>query len=233
MLREIPYRQALLRQKELVERRAAGALPDLAWYLEHPAVVTRNPARGDRWLKAPPAEFAARRIALEETDRGGEATYHAPGQLVGYVIADLSRPLKAQRDLHAYLRALEEALIRALAAHGLEGARVPGRTGVWVKGLKIAALGVRSSRWVTSHGFALNVRCDLAPFRELIIPCGIADAGVTSMVELLGSEKTPSPADLVPEVHRALEAALERPLALTWDGQEIINSFSKEERQVP
>ena len=115
--------------------------------------------------------------SVVDTDRGGDITYHGPGQLVGYAICDLNL---RDRDLHKHCRDLEEVMIRALAALDIKGERIEGRTGVWVDGLKIGAIGVRVRRWITSHGFALNVDCDLTPFSG-IIPCGISDAGVTSI----------------------------------------------------
>ena len=160
------------------------------------------------------AELEARGLAVCPTERGGDVTCHEPGQLVGYPIVYLGRTEEDQ-DLHRYLRHLEEALIRVLGTFGLEAQRVGGRTGVWMKGnppRKIAAMGVRCSGWVTSHGFALNVENDLEGFRY-IIPCGISDAQVTSLRrELTGA--LPSWRELCSLVHRYLEQTLGKPLRL-------------------
>jgi lipoyl(octanoyl) transferase len=127
-------------------------------------------------------ELAWRGVEVRETGRGGDVTYHGPGQLVGYPIFDLNPD---RRDLHRYVRDLEEALIRTLGSYGVTGERIRGLTGVWVGNEKVAAIGVRIARWVTSHGFALNVATDLSYF-GLIVPCGIDDRGVTSLERLLG-----------------------------------------------
>jgi lipoyl(octanoyl) transferase len=208
-LDRIEYARALEIQRDLVRRRVEGELPDLVWYLEHEPVVTWGSKGGAGHLRRPAEEIEARGIAVIPTDRGGDITYHGPGQLVGYPIIDLGEV----RDLHRYLRALEEALIRALGDHGISGERVAGRTGVWVGGKKIAAIGVRVSRWVTSHGFALNVDGDLGGF-DLIVPCGIADAGVTSMARELAREGRPAPGtkEAADAVHRRLEEVMGRPL---------------------
>ena len=154
--------------------------------------------RDDRsHILADEATLADRGVDVFETGRGGDVTYHGPGQLVGYPIFDLSPD---RRDLHRYVRDIEEALIHAVAAFGIDGRRVAGLTGVWVGDEKLAAIGVRVSRWITSHGFALNVTTDLDFFR-LIVPCGITDRGVTSLDRVLGRQ--------VPfgEVERAIVAA--------------------------
>jgi lipoyl(octanoyl) transferase len=207
----VEYADALHRQRELVGRRAAGEIPDSVWYLEHPPVVTWGAKGGAGHLRMEPRAILEQGVALLPTDRGGDVTYHGPGQLVGYPIVSLG----ADRDLHRYLRSLEEALIRVLGDQGLTGGRVPGRTGVWVGGDKIAAIGVRVSRWITSHGFALNVDCDLSGF-GLIVPCGIADAGVTSLKRELerAGHACPSPEELVPMVHGRLEEALGKKLEM-------------------
>ena len=175
------YREAWDRQLELVERLKQGADEDFLCFVEHPPVVTLGRNAHEENLLAGPERLAALGIALEETDRGGDVTYHGPGQLVGYPIVDLTR---WKRDVAAYMRALEEVILRTLASYGLEGDRVPGATGVWVQGAKVCAMGVHISRWVTSHGFALNIDTDLAQFQH-IIPCGLPKP-VTSLERLLG-----------------------------------------------
>lgn len=184
----IGYQRALDLQRDLVEQRKRGEIPDQLLLLEHPDVITLGvKARSDRSHVLEGEDSLARKgIALFETGRGGDATYHGPGQLVGYPILDL-KPDRC--DVHRYVRDLEEVLIQAVAAYGIAAGRVAGLTGIWVgpqgHQAKLAAIGVRISRWVTSHGFALNVNTDLSRF-GLIVPCGIADKGVTSMERLLG-----------------------------------------------
>ena len=184
----VGYQAALDLQRELVEQRKRGEIPDQLLLLEHPDVITLGvKTRNDRsHVLESEASLAAKGVALFETGRGGDVTYHGPGQLVGYPILDL-KPDRC--DVHRYVRDLEEVLIRAVATFGMVAGRVPGRTGIWVgsgdRQAKLAAIGVRISRWVTSHGFALNVNTDLSRF-ELIVPCGITDKGVTSMAHLLG-----------------------------------------------
>lgn len=182
------YQEALDLQKELVELRRSGEIPDQLLLLEHPPVITLGvKARNSRQNVLETDEsLAAKGVGLFEAGRGGDVTYHGPGQLVGYPIFNL-KPDRC--DVHRYVRDLEEALIRAVAGFGISGHRVNGLTGVWVgpEGAdeKLAAIGVRISRWITSHGFALNVNTQLEHF-GLIVPCGISDRGVTSMERLLG-----------------------------------------------
>jgi len=180
----MPYAEALAMQRALVEERRAGRIGDTLLLLEHPHVLTLG-VRGDggrSHILATDAALAARGIDVHEAGRGGDITYHGPGQLVGYPIVDL-KPDRC--DVHRYVRDLEEVLIRTAASYGIAAARVDGLTGVWVGREKLAAIGVRISRWITSHGFALNVATDLSYF-DLIVPCGIADRGVTSLARLLG-----------------------------------------------
>ena len=176
----LEYGAALELQRELVERRKRGEIPDQLLIVEHPHVITLG--RTGRMSHLLAGEEVLRRagVAFYPTDRGGDVTYHGPGQVVGYPILDLK---EWKRDVVAYVRALEQALIDALAEFGVEARREAGRTGVWTDQGKIAAIGVRISRWVASHGFALNVTTDLSYFRY-IVPCGLA-ASVTSM-EALG-----------------------------------------------
>ena len=178
----VPYQEAWDLQRELVARRAAGEIPDTLLLLGHPPVITLGRGGTADHLVASPDQLEARGVEYVETDRGGDITFHGPGQVVGYTIVDLAA---RGRDLHCYLRDVEETLIRALAAFGIEAGRSPGLTGVWVGDAKVAAIGIRVTRWVTHHGFALNVDTDLSYF-DLIVPCGIEGKRVTSMRALLG-----------------------------------------------
>jgi lipoyl(octanoyl) transferase len=183
-LGRVPYAAALALQRSLVEERRAGRIGDVLLLLEHPPVLTVG-VRGDGGrghILADADVLNARGIEVHETGRGGDVTYHGPGQIVGYPIIDL-QPDRC--DVHRYVRDLEEVLIRTAGDYGVEASRVEGLTGVWVGRDKLAAIGVRIGRWVTSHGFALNVTTDLDYF-DLIVPCGIADRGVTSLARLLG-----------------------------------------------
>jgi len=176
------YGDALDLQKRLVEQRRAGTTTDVLLLVEHPSVLTLG-VRGDggrSHILASDEELAARQIGVFETGRGGDITYHGPGQIVGYPIVDLNPD---RRDVHKYVRDIEEVLIRVAADYGITAGRVPGLTGVWVGDEKLAAIGVRIQRWVTSHGFALNHTTDLSHF-NLIVPCGISDKGVTSLSTL-------------------------------------------------
>jgi lipoyl(octanoyl) transferase len=180
----VPYADALALQKELVEERRHGRIGDVLLLVEHPHVLTLG-VRGDggrAHILAPAETLASRGVDVHETGRGGDITYHGPGQIVGYPIIDL-KPDRC--DVHRYVRDLEEVLIRVIAEYGIAGERVQGLTGVWAGGEKVAAIGVRIARWITSHGFALNVSTDLDYFK-MIVPCGIADRGVTSLTKLLG-----------------------------------------------
>jgi lipoyl(octanoyl) transferase len=185
----VPYADGLALQRSLVEERKAGGGTDTLLLLEHPHVITLGvkleSARSH--IVASPEQLADRGVELHETGRGGDVTYHGPGQLVGYPILDL-RP--DRQDVHRYVRDLEEVMIRVCADYGIEARRVAGLTGAWIDTArgpeKIGAIGVRLSRWITSHGFAFNVATDLRYF-DLIVPCGIADHGVTSLLALLGS----------------------------------------------
>lgn len=179
----ISYADALELQAELVRQRRADEIPDTLLLLEHPHVITLGSGSHDENVLAGPEERAARGIELFETGRGGDVTYHGPGQLVGYPILDLKPD---RQDLHRYLRDIEAALIGVLSDFGIEGSRKEGLTGVWAGDVKLAAIGIRvSSGWITSHGFALNVSTDLS-FFGTIIPCGIRDHGVGSLSTELG-----------------------------------------------
>ncbi len=179
----VSYAEALCIQEDHVRRRRAGEVPDTLFLLEHPHVITLGTSSHEENVLLDAAERRLLGIELFETGRGGDVTYHGPGQLVGYPILDLKPDRK---DLHRYVRDIEESLIRALAPFGIEGSRKEGLTGVWVGDEKIAAIGVRvSSGWITSHGFALNVSTNL-DFFDAIVPCGIREYGVTSVSRLLG-----------------------------------------------
>jgi lipoyl(octanoyl) transferase len=179
----LSYADALELQAELVKQRRADEIPDRLLLLEHPHVITLGSGSHDENVLAGPEERAARGIELFETGRGGDVTYHGPGQLVGYPIFDLKPD---RQDLHRYLRDIEAALIGVLSDFGIEGSRKEGLTGVWAGDVKLAAIGIRvSSGWITSHGFALNVTTDLSYFGT-IVPCGIRDHGVGSLSTVLG-----------------------------------------------
>src|SRR6476660_3269403 len=178
----MPYDEALALQRRLVEERRADGVPDILLLLEHPAVLTLG-VRGDggrSHILATPEALASSGIDVFETGRGGDITYHGPGQIVGYPIVNL-KPDRC--DVHRYVRDLEEVLIRVAADYGISATRIEGLTGVWVGEDNLAAIGVRISRWITSHGFALNHATNLSHF-GLIVPCGIADRGVTSLAKL-------------------------------------------------
>ncbi len=188
----VKYADALELQKQLVEERKADRIPDQLLLLEHPAVITLGVrSRDDRsHVLATPEALERNGIELFETGRGGDVTFHGPGQLIGYPILDL----KPDRlDVHRYVRDLEEVMIRMAGAFGVSAARQTGFTGAWVNAAapggdaaweKLAAIGVRIARWITSHGFAFNVSTDLDQF-GLIVPCGISDRGVTSLGKVL------------------------------------------------
>jgi lipoyl(octanoyl) transferase len=185
-LGRVSYADGLIVQQHLVDERRRGEIPDQLLLLEHPPVITLGvKVRNDRsHVLATPARLAELGVELHESGRGGDVTYHGPGQVVGYPILDL-RPDRC--DVHAYVRDLEEVMIRAARAFGVEAGRIAGLTGIWVGSDKLAAIGVRISRWITSHGFAFNVNTDLSHF-DLIVPCGITDRGVTSLQKLLGRD---------------------------------------------
>jgi lipoyl(octanoyl) transferase len=175
----IPYAEAWTWQRSLVaQRRQEPNLDDVLILLEHPSVYTLGQGSSLEFLKFDPTQTPA---LLHRTERGGEVTYHCPGQLVGYPILNLHY---YRQDLHWYLRQLEEVLIRVLALYGLKGERLPGFTGVWLEGHKVAAIGIKVSRWITMHGFALNVCPDLSGFQQ-IVPCGIADKPVGSLEQFV------------------------------------------------
>lgn len=180
----VPYGEALDLQHALVEERRAGRIPDTLLLLEHPAVITLGVKRdgGRANIVATGERLSELGVEVWDTGRGGDVTYHGPGQVVGYPILDL-RPDRC--DVHRYVRDVEEVMIRACADYGVAAQRLNGLTGTWIGSEKVGAIGVRISRWITSHGFALNVNTNLAHF-DLIVPCGIADRAVTSLERITG-----------------------------------------------
>ena len=231
-LGRVEYQHALDLQAGLVEQRRRGEIGDLLLLLEHPPVITLGvKTRNNRTnIVASDEQLASEGVAVFETGRGGDVTYHGPGQLVGYPIFDLNPD---RRDVHQYVRDIEQALIDAVGAFGITAGRVAGLTGIWVgcegaeRGVgapratepggvqgppplemkKLAAIGVRISRWITSHGFALNVSTNLSHF-DLIVPCGIQDKGVTSMDRLLG--RAVAMAEVETAVEQAFQAIFRR-----------------------
>ena len=186
-LERMPYGSALALQREVAHARLDGSLPhDVLLLAEHPPVITLGRSTQLEHLPMSREELDRRGIELHDIERGGDVTYHGPGQLVGYPIYDLG---EHRRDLHWYLRQLEAALIGALTQFGIEGERNEGYTGVWTRGRKIASIGIHVKQWVTWHGFALNVTTNLSPF-DLIVPCGIQGVVMTSVQREL-VERTP------------------------------------------
>ncbi len=209
------YLDALELQRAVARARIAGDFDeDLLLLVEHPPVVTLGRSSKDKNLLASPALLATRGIELHEVERGGDVTFHGPGQLVGYPIIDLKRHKK---DLHWYLRQVEEALIRALEPFGIPGERNVGYTGVWTHGRKIASIGVHARDWVTWHGFALNVTTDLSYF-DVIVPCGIQDVTMTSIAGELGVESTTENAPLTGALPSDRSALHSRARATVTDG---------------
>jgi lipoate-protein ligase B len=208
-----PYAQGLRLQEALVGARADGRTGDWLLFPDHPPVLTVGRGAAPGGLIADAATLASRGIEIFEVARGGDITWHGPGQLVGYTICDLSQT----KDLHRFLRALEAALMDVLSGYGIESAQVPGRTGVWVGERKIASLGIAVRRWVSYHGFALNVAPDLRQF-DLIHPCGLRGVRMTSVADLLGAG-----APAFSEVRERAAAAVARSLGhdgIRWAGRE-------------
>src|SRR5271155_548693 len=182
----LPYAAACALQQELVEARKAGAIPDVLLFCEHPHVITLGRNGKKKHLRAGERLLPQMNVRFHETNRGGDITYHGPGQIVGYPILDLT---EHRRDVRWYVEQLEETMIRATADFGVRAKRAEGRHGIWAESdageEKLAALGVHLSRWITSHGFAYNVSTDLRYF-DLIVPCGMADRRATSLERILG-----------------------------------------------
>lgn len=201
-LGETPYLEAWELQRSLAGAVSGGATPDTVVLLEHPPVVTTGRRTEEGELHLP----AASEVELVETDRGGKSTYHAPGQLVCYPILDLNRH---GRDVRRYCRDLEETVIRTLAAFDVEATRIEGLTGVWLESppRKICSIGVHISRWITTHGYALNVDLDPAPFTDWITACGLEDATFTTLARELG--RTVTLDEVRPHASAALEAVFD------------------------
>lgn len=213
----VSYAQALDLQREIARQRIDGVIPeDVLILLEHPPVVTLGRSSKEKHLLASPELLRLRGVELFEVERGGDVTFHGPGQLVGYPIIDLKRH---KQDLHWYLRQVEEVLIVALAELGIVAERNPGYTGVWTNGRKIASIGVHARDWVTWHGFALNVSTDLS-FFDLIVPCGIQSVTMTSVGRERGEQNT-SVADVASYVARAFA----RTFGLSPRSSEIASAF--------
>jgi len=192
----VAYAEAHDLQMELQAKRIAGEIGDTVLLLEHPAVLTLGRSSKNEHVVAPPDVLKARGISVHEVGRGGDVTYHGPGQLVVYPIIDLKPD---RRDVRKYMWSLEETMIRTCADFGLTATRVEGLNGAWIDQRKVGAVGVRISRWVTMHGLALNANSDLTHF-DLIVPCGIQDKGVTSLSAELG--RTIGVADVIDPVAR-------------------------------
>ena len=210
-LGRLPYREALDLQRRAVAARAAGATGDAIYFVEHEPVLTVGRAGHAENLVASESLLRARGVDVVPIERGGDITYHGPGQVIAYPILALSE-LPSGRDLHRYLRDLEEVLIGMLASYGVSAGRRPPYTGVWVGDRKVAAIGVAVRRWITFHGFALNLDPDLTHF-EWIHPCGIRDLGVTSMRELLG--EAPPRAEVLARLREAFARIWNRPVVET------------------
>ena len=199
----LPYLDALALQRAAAKARISGAFSDdLLLLVEHLPVITLGRSTKAGHLLASPELLAARGVELHEVERGGDVTFHGPGQLVGYGIVDLKRH---KLDLHWYLRQVEEALIRALAHFGIPAERNAGLTGVWTEGRKLASIGVHARDWVTWHGFALNVTTDLSYF-DLMVPCGIAAVEMTSVSAELRRRSVEPPVDLAEQVRRQVSS---------------------------
>ncbi len=221
-LGRMEYREAWDLQRARAAQRLVGEIPDTLLLLEHPPTLTLGRAADRGHIVATAERLEQEGVAIVESDRGGDVTYHGPGQLVGYPIFNL-REAPHQPDLHRYVRNIEETMIRTVAAFGIKAGHFPGYPGVWT-GLdtphptKIAALGIRLSRWITHHGFALNVQTDLSHF-DLIVPCGIHDYGVTSLTRLLDHTVT------LPEVLPVVIQAFTEVFALTVENPQALHNL--------
>ena len=218
----VSYERGLQIQRRLVAERQKGRIPDLLLMLEHSHVITVGvSARRNREnVLASSDELIRRNVKVVEVPRGGDVTYHGPGQLIGYPILDL-KPDRC--DVHRYVRDLEEVIIRALDAYRIASVRIPGLSGVWIDNCKVAAIGVRLSRWITSHGFALNIETNLDYFK-LIRPCGIRDKGVTSVSAVSGRSLRAK--DFIPVLAKEFGAVFGR--SVTDASDELISTLREE-----
>lgn len=205
------YREAWELQLDLVRKRKDGTVCDHLLFVEHPPTITLGRNADAKHVLAAPDRLRSLGFAIEETDRGGDVTYHGPGQVVAYPIMDLRQ---WRRDVGAYMRALEDVIMGALLDFGVRSDRVEGMTGVWVGGAKVAAMGVHLSRWVTSHGLALNVDTNLDHF-GLIVPCGLTQP-VTSLQRILG--RSPGRAAVVDALSRHFGAVFGREMMAAASG---------------
>jgi len=214
-LGSVGYAEALAMQERAVTSLRSGEDDEQLLLLEHPHVFTLGRAANSANILAGVDQLESLSIEVHETGRGGDVTYHGPGQLVGYPIINL-KPDRC--DVHRYVRDIEEVLIRSIADFGIAGERISGFTGVWVGNEKVAAIGVRIARWITSHGFSLNVNTDLDYF-QMIVPCGITDKGVTSLSRLLGQPLDMN--DVTRIVARRFAEVFERDIRETGDGPQL------------
>ena len=203
------YAEALSFQREVAAKRISKEIPqDVLLLVEHPPVITLGRSTKQENLLFTPELLTARGVELFEVERGGDVTFHGPGQLVGYPIVDLN---EHKLDLHWYLRQVEEVLIRAVAPFGIVAERIAGKTGIWTNGRKLASIGVHARQWVTWHGFALNVTTDLSYF-DLMVPCGIADVEITSMAAAI-KRNAGGTADAIPP---ALSGLVREAVIAAW-----------------
>jgi len=217
-LGRVPYRKALEMQRRAVADRAAGTTRDSIWFVEHDPVLTLGRASHSENLLLSESTLRARGVEVVSIERGGDVTYHGPGQIVAYPIVALDG-LPGGRDMHRYLRDLEDVLIGMLASYGIAAGRRSQYTGVWVGDRKVAAIGVAVRRWITFHGFALNLDPDLSHF-EWIHPCGIRDLGVTSMRALLG--EAPARGEVLGRVRKEFARVWNRPVVeKTWEEEAL------------
>ncbi len=219
-LKKMNYLKAYELQKQIHQLRWAGAVEDTLLFVEHSPVYTIGQAGGWDAIKVSREYLKAQGVEIHQVDRGGSVTFHGPGQIVGYPIFHLDL---VERDLHQYIRFLEEAIILTLAGYGIQAGRLAPHPGVWVGQNKIAAVGVGCKKWVTYHGFALNVQTDLRYF-ELIDPCGIKEFGVTSMSKELNGAVS------IPEVQELLQRQLEAVFGLSLHQRELPELFEKQRR---
>lgn len=208
-LGSMEYQACFELQAKVLDAVASGQIDNTLLVVEHPSVLTLGASFHEENLLLTKAQYEQRGISVHVTDRGGDVTFHGPNQLVAYPIFDVSQ---FGKDLHKWLRDIEEVVIRTIGSFGLEGYRFPPNTGVWVNERKIAAIGIKVKRWVSMHGLALNCNNDLSPF-DLIVPCGIRTHGVTSISRELGREVTVE--ETLPVLERAFESVF---------GVQLINS---------